>query len=764
VYANRLYATLSQVNQAIVRVKSRQELFESICSIAVEFGGFRLAWIGLFGHDSGVLTPVAVCGSGGINLPFEDINVKEMPFKEGLIGLALTSGQAQFSDDLMTDRWMLHWREIAKKNGYHSAAVIPIRQSGQIVGFLNLYAADARFFMVKEEQSLLEEIGSDVSFALDMMTTESERKRAESQIQHQLKRLQGLRAIDIAISSSFDLRVILDIVLQQVVLQLGVDAAAILLLNPHDQTMEYAASRGFHSNALHYTRLKLSEGYAGRAVRERLTVHIPGLLKAGGKLAEAMQSANEDFVDYYGTPLIAKGEPKGVLEIYHRSTLKSDPEWLDSLETLAGQAAIAIDNAQLFENLQHANTELEKRVAKRTEELSRMNIELEHASRTKDEFLATMSHELRTPLNSILGLSESLLEQRRNPLSEYQQTSLQIIESSGRHLLELINDILDLSKIEAGKFDYYPQFITVDELCRASLAFVKEQATRKSITLTYQEETAVSKIYADPRRLKQILVNLLINAVKFTPDHGQVILQVRADEEQDQIQFSVIDNGIGIALEDLQKLFVPFAQVDSSLTREHEGTGLGLSLVQKLTDLHGGSVNVESEVGRGSRFTINLPLGKGMVAQQEVIESGDELSRGRPKGKSNLRLKERLNHGIVLLAEDNMANILTIGDYLESNGYQIVVAHDGWETIAKAEEVNPDIIMTDIQMPVMDGLEATRRLRKNPRFATTPIIALTALAMPGDRERCLEAGANEYMSKPVSLKGLIKTIKDLLQR
>jgi CheY-like chemotaxis protein/anti-sigma regulatory factor (Ser/Thr protein kinase) len=341
---------------------------------------------------------------------------------------------------------------------------------------------------------------------------------------------------------------------------------------------------------------------------------------------------------------------------------------------------------------------------------------------------------------------------------------LQIIESNGRHLLELINDILDLSKIEAGKFDYYPQFITVDELCRSSLAFVKEQATRKSITLTYQEESTVSKIYADPRRLKQILVNLLINAVKFTPDHGQVILQVRADEEQDRIQFSVIDNGIGIALDDLQKLFVPFAQVDSSLTREHEGTGLGLSLVQKLTDLHGGSVDVESEVGRGSRFTINLPLGKGMVAQQEVIESGDELSTGRPEGKSNLRLEERLNRGIVLLAEDNMANILTIGDYLESNGYQIVVAHDGWETIAKAEEVNPDIILTDIQMPVMDGLEASRRLRKNPRFATTPIIALTALAMPGDRERCLEAGANEYMSKPVSLKGLIKTIKDLLQR
>jgi CheY-like chemotaxis protein/anti-sigma regulatory factor (Ser/Thr protein kinase) len=303
----------------------------------------------------------------------------------------------------------------------------------------------------------------------------------------------------------------------------------------------------------------------------------------------------------------------------------------------------------------------------------------------------------------------------------------------------------------------------VDELCRASLAFVKEQATRKLITMTYQEEIAVSKIYADPRRLKQILVNLLTNAVKFTPDHGQVILQVRTDEERDRIQFSVMDNGIGIALEDLQQLFVPFAQVDSSLTREYEGTGLGLALVQKLTDLHGGSVQVESEVGKGSRFTINLPLGKDMVVQQEVIESGGELLISKQAGKPNIPSDERLARGIVLLAEDNMANVLTIGDYLESHGYQIVVAHDGSEAITKAEEISPNIILMDIQMPVVNGLEAIGRLRADPRFASTPIVALTALAMPGDRERCLEAGANEYMSKPVSLKKLRQKIESFLE-
>jgi len=594
----------------------------------------------------------------------------------------------------------------------------------------------------------------------------TEHKQAEEKILRQLKRLNGLRAIDTAISSSFDVRVTLDIVLQQVASQLGVDAAAILLFDPHEQTIEYAASRGLHSNALHHTQLKLNEGYAGRVVRERQTIHVPDLSVADNKLLEALQIADEEFVDYFGTPLIVKGEVKGILELYHRSLLDPDPEWLDFLETLAGQAAIAIDNAQLFDNLQHSNAELEQRVAKRTEELQRTNIELEHANRAKDDFLATMSHELRTPLNSIMGMSESLLEQRRDPLSEYQQKSLQIIESSGRHLLELINDILDLSKIEAGKFDYYPQVIAVDEICRASLAFVKEQATKKSITVTYREETPVTKVYADLRRLKQILVNLLTNAVKFTPNHGQVILQVRADAERDRIQFVVIDSGIGIALEDLKQLFVPFSQVDRGLTREYEGTGLGLALVQKLTDLHGGSVNVESEVGKGSRFIINLPMGQDMVAQKEreVREFGSKLLLSEQAEKSNRSAHETGDRGIILLAEDNMANVLTIGDYLQSHGYQIVVAHDGLEAIEKAEEVHPDIILMDIQMPALDGLEAIRRLRVMPRFASTPIIALTALAMPGDRERCLEAGANEYMSKPVRLKELVKDVNELLRK
>jgi PAS domain S-box-containing protein len=592
----------------------------------------------------------------------------------------------------------------------------------------------------------------------------AERKRAEEQIQRQLKYLSALRMIDIAISSSFDLNIILDVVLQQVLSQLGVDAGAVILFNTGLQMAEYAASRGFRSNALHRIRLKLGEGYAGQAVLKRQTIHISALSETGNKLAKALHLPDEEFVDYYGVPLIAKGEVKGVLEIYHRSQLKADGEWLEFLEALAGQAAIAIDNAQLFENLQRSNIHLEQRVVERTAELNRTNTELEHANRIKDEFLANMSHELRTPLTSILGLSESLREQRRGLLNDHQERSLEIIETSGRHLLELINDILDLSKIEAGKFDYYPQPILVDDICRSSLTFVKAQAAKKSITVTYLQDSSISKIFADPRRLKQILVNLLSNAVKFTLERGEVILQVNADPEQDVIRFSVIDNGIGIATHDLQRLFQPFVQVDSGLNRQHEGTGLGLTLVQKLTDLHGGSVHVESESGKGSRFTVNLPCLHEEIVNLEKHES-QPVSPVRERVDDIKVVAEMPAHlGQILLADDNMSSILTIGEYLESHGYEVVVAHDGSEALKKAEATHPDLILMDVQMPVMNGLEAIARLRGNISFTHTPIITLTALAMPGDRERSLLAGATEYMSKPVSLKRLVRTIDELLEK
>ena len=625
---------------------------------------------------------------------------------------------------------------------------------------LQTRAGEYRWF--RDEAIVVRNEAGEALHLQGIMLDITERRRADKRIRYQVEKLNALRTIDMAISTSFDMNLSLTVLLNQAKAQLEVSAAAILLFDPLTLMLEYAVGKGFASTAIQRTRLRLGESIAGRVALERRRSKVINLREAGERFARTALLKEEEFVSYYAAPLVAKGELKGVFEVFSYADIQADREWLDFVETLAGQAAIAIDNAQLFANLQRANLNLEHRVFERTAELNQTNAELERANRTKDEFLANMSHELRTPLTSILGLSEALLEQKRGSLNEFQQGSLQIVESSGRHLLELINDILDLSKLQAGKFDFYPQVISVDELCRSSLAFVKAQAAKKSIRLNYLNEAAIPRIHADPRRLKQILVNLLGNAVKFTPDNGNVTLQVRSDLEQELIRFAVLDTGIGIAHENLQRLFQPFVQVQGSLNREYEGTGLGLALIQKLTDMHGGSVQVESEVGVGSQFIIILPLQKDLIAPQEMIEAGGVPSAAEAAVEAKLSPSELAAQGLILLAEDNSANILTIGEYLKSHGYEIVVARDGLEAIQQAEAVNPEIILMDIQMPVMDGLEAIRRLRKDSRFAKTPIIALTALAMPGDRERCLEAGANEYMSKPVQLKSLVKTIEGLL--
>jgi len=411
---------------------------------------------------------------------------------------------------------------------------------------------------------------------------------------------------------------------------------------------------------------------------------------------------------------------------------------------------------KMEEALERERASLAQRVGERTAELSAANAQLAGASRAKDEFLAGMSHELRTPLNAILSLAEMLSEEVQGPLNEKQARSVRMMEESGRHLLSLINDILDLAKVGAGKLDLRLGPVQVAEVCQASLRFVQETAHKRRLRLATSLDSRVTAIRADERRLKQILVNLLSNAVKFTPEGGELGLRVEADAERELVRFTVWDTGIGIEPEKMEKLFRPFVQLDSGLARQHEGTGLGLSLVSRLADLHGGSVSVESEgPGQGSRFTVSLPWNESEPEQEEAVaaeKAADSEAQAPAAGT------------LILLAEDNETNIATMSDYLEAKGYRLVVARNGGEAVDRAREERPALILMDIQMPGMDGLEATRRIREDGGLQGVPIIALTALAMPGDRERCLAAGANEYMSKPVSLKGLVKHMEALLGR
>jgi PAS domain S-box-containing protein len=395
---------------------------------------------------------------------------------------------------------------------------------------------------------------------------------------------------------------------------------------------------------------------------------------------------------------------------------------------------------------------------KSQKKLLETNLKLERATRLKDEFLASMSHELRTPLNSILGMAELLSGGIYQTLTPEQAKAVKTIATSGEHLLGLINDILDLAKIEADKLELDKSTIDLQTLCEYSLQFVRIDAQKKQLDLQLSLPQQGAALQVDVRRMRQALINLLSNAVKFTPAGGRVSLLVVV--KSNGIYFNVADTGIGIASSQRDKLFQPFVQIDSKLNREYSGTGLGLALVKRITELHQGKVNFTSRPGQGSCFTIHLPhtvLVSTFGQPPEQTQKPDALGAV----VSVLRIPSAQPPHLVI-AEDNLNTIDTLHDYLSAQGYRLSFAQNGEEAIDLIREQRPDLVLMDIQMPGMDGLAVITMLRQDPNFQHLPIIALTALAMTGDREKVLAAGATDYITKPVKLSQLDRAIRTLL--
>lgn len=452
-------------------------------------------------------------------------------------------------------------------------------------------------------------------------------------------------------------------------------------------------------------------------------------------------------------PIVYRGQVAiGSLILFSLENRTFSPSEVRLVKVVGEELGRALETVRLSERLRAYTSELEERVAARTEELHIANTRLVQALQSRDEFLASMSHELRTPLNAIMLRCELMRES--SPDAAGQTRSLNIIEESAQHLLELINDILDVAKIEAGKLELMVEPVPVRTICESSLRMVAHMAQKKQIELKETIDDTAVIIHVDGRRIKQVLVNLLTNAIKFTPEGGKIGLDVRGNPEEEIVQFIVWDNGIGIDPDDMPRLFQPFVQLDATLSRKYSGTGLGLALVHRLVQMHHGTIELESQIGVGSKFTISLPWstpdgknqsGNGLTAVPVI-----SLSTSPAVDNSNITL---------LLVEDNEAAMEALSEYLVTQGYHVLQARNGLEAVEKALGEAPDLILMDIQMPGLDGLEAMRRIRANPNQAATVIVAMTALAMPGDRERCLEAGANTYISKPISFKELNNAIK-----
>ncbi len=392
----------------------------------------------------------------------------------------------------------------------------------------------------------------------------------------------------------------------------------------------------------------------------------------------------------------------------------------------------------------------------------KMRIRAEGASEAKSKFLANMSHELRTPLNAILGFSELLEGQYYGPINEKQSTYVQAIYSSGEHLLELINDILDLSKVEAGKMTFCGSPVTIGQLLENAFTIIKETAYSRGIRLELEvdEKLRAREIWADETRLKQVVMNLLSNAVKFTPSGGTVRLEaIKTDHE---IQISVRDNGIGIEPEDQSRIFEEFEQVDSSFSRHQQGTGLGLSLTRKLVEMHGGNISVQSDgKNKGSVFKFQIPYVLPPSTQATDHGSPDKFSIN----KADSVLDNEIDHQTrptIMVVEDNSVNMKLTTNLLEIGGYRALPAFSSEEAINILKNQTPDLILMDISLPGMDGLTATQAIKKNPSTANIPVVALTAHAMKDDRERAVEAGCDAYLLKPIETRTFYMTISGLL--
>ena len=507
----------------------------------------------------------------------------------------------------------------------------------------------------------------------------------------------------------------------------------------------------------HFSLFDLSKDRADRITPELISRRITGMFifkSASSNLSlrlQAMILRDPERYLFLGSPWVRALKEMQLLQLVLNDFALHDST-VDLLQITQTNDIAQKDLKIQNKNLDQLNKNLEQLVDNRTAELLLANSELSRVMRSKDDFLSAMSHELRTPLNAVLGLSESLAEGVYGDMNAKQVQSINTIAESGHHLLSLINDLLDLAKIGAGKMELELNNANVEDVCQASLRFILEQAQKKNLKITLAMDNKSVMLVVDERRLKQILVNLLSNAVKFTPDGGSVTLETKCDLESESLMFSVRDTGIGIATEDLKRLFSPFTQLDSKLSRLYAGTGLGLTLVLKLVELHGGSVAVESEIGKGSCFTVRIPC-KGL---ENAIRGGNKdavtISESSP---ANILSS---NTPLILVADDNEINLMTVSDYLHANQLRVIQARDGLEAVKMVRQHAPSLVLMDIQMPMMDGLDAIAHLRADDQYSKIPIIALTSRAMVGDRERCIAVGANDYLSKPVNMKQLVKTI------
>jgi len=737
--SNNYLAALNQTALDLLNRRELNDLLEALIQRAAQLVGTAHGRIALLVPDADVLE---VRVGLGVERQYLGLHTRR---GEGLSGQVWQTGQVMTVDDYQA--WP-HHLNLPGYKVFHAVASVPLISGGRVVGVINLDYLEADRFFGPHEVEILERFALLASLALDnaRLFDETHQRQAE---------LSTLLEVTRAVSSTLQLEAVVELIMRQLAQVMRMTGCTIYRWEeaencivtwfpwPDRMVKGYADARG--------TVYPLNDYPFALTVLEHKQAFILRASDPDLRPSEATLMRESGVVTHIMTPLIAGDRLQGLLELFDMAPERViTPADLHLCKALADQAAMAMQNARLFEEAQAARAAAEA------------------ATRAKSDFLATMSHEIRTPMSGVIGMSDLLLD--TPPLSTEQRYFAETIRSSGQALLAIINDILDFSKIEAGKLELESQPLDLRACVTSAIEILTIKASEKGLYLLGEFDPHLPvAVRGDPTRLRQILLNLIGNAIKFT-EKGEVVVRVglagsqhaeRAESSEAApllpsaicLLLSVRDSGLGIPPDKQARLFQSFSQADTSTTRKYGGTGLGLAISKRLVELMGGEIGVESSgvPDGGTTFFFTLP-----TVITDAPPSEIKLSENTAPLSARLPLR-------ILIAEDLIVNQTFALKALSRMGYEAQVASNGRRAVEAARRERFEVVLMDMQMPEMDGLEATRRIRAELSAGQQPyIIAMTANATPTDREQCLAAGMNDFLSKPVQARELRGVLEKLL--
>jgi signal transduction histidine kinase/DNA-binding response OmpR family regulator len=616
-------------------------------------------------------------------------------------------------------------RRIAAGDFAAAPSRMPKRDLGDLLASLQMMSGELRRskLEIEEDQRRLEQRVVERTAEVEARTRELMRSVSELQI---------LNEVGQAVSSSLDLETVLATVIAHAVRLADADSGTLYQFDEADGVFDPRSNFGVSDDmieALRGLRIGIGDGPVGMCALNRAPVQVADVEQL--KQRPSVLWAHDGIRAVVAVPLLRDEHTTGALVIRRKVAGEFAPAIIKLLQTLASQSVLAIENARLY-----------KESRAKSEQLA-------EASKLKSQFLANMSHELRTPLNAIIGLTEMLHEDAGELDRTEELEPLERVLRAAHHLLELINDILDLSKIEAGRMDIHAETFAITPLVDEVIATIGTSAAKNGNEIIARCPPDIGEMHADQTRIRQALLNLVSNANKFT-ERGRVTVEVArvAGKGGEEIKMAVSDTGIGMSAEQMGRLFQEFVQADPSTTRKYGGTGLGLSISRRFCQMMGGDISVESVLGQGSTFTIRLP------ARIEAAQPTPLLRRVRPEQQAAKPVKGSL----ILVIDDDQTVCEVMSRYLEREGFAVRSATSGREGLELAHKLHPAAITLDIHMPDLDGWTVLAAIKGDPQIADIPVVLVT---IEDNRSRGYSLGATEYMTKPIDRERLISILRDI---